>query len=411
MKRSNDRTGRGRGAPHSFVPPYPKRNGDEPVTKRAMTLTQWIQGTRPVRVMMHFTERGGSVMAGGMAYSALFSGFAALWVFFSVVALVFANSPELMDSLIEALDVVPGLIGDDGVIKPDQLTQLTVFGWTGAIALVGALWTAIGWIGGTRTAIRNIFDVPTATSRSFVLDKLLDLVFVLAIAVGLVVSVTVSVASTSLLRWLLSLIEVDSSVVSFFLGLAGLVLSFLVNLVIVACILTLLSGLRIPRRILLGGAGLGALGILVITQLGSLLIGGASRNPFLASFAVLIGVLIFANLVCTIILISASWVKVWMDDAGASPRLLTAAQAEKEATTAELRARRDRLAADRIELRDQLNRTPRFRRSRIRRRLEEVDREQRRLEREDLARRIGLDDEGGDPRADASGTRSRESGA
>nr|WP_276509239.1 YhjD/YihY/BrkB family envelope integrity protein [Pseudoclavibacter chungangensis] len=360
---------------------------------------------------MHFTERGGSVMAGGMAYSALFSGFAALWVFFSVVALVFANSPELMDSVIEALDVVPGLIGDDGVIKPDQLTQLTVFGWTGAIALVGALWTAIGWIGGTRTAIRNIFDVPTATSRSFVLDKLLDLVFVLAIAVGLVVSVTVSVASTSLLRWLLSLIEVDSSVVSFFLGLAGLVLSFLVNLVIVACILTLLSGLRIPRRILLGGAGLGALGILVITQLGSLLIGGASRNPFLASFAVLIGVLIFANLVCTIILISASWVKVWMDDAGASPRLLTAAQAEKEATTAELRARRDRLAADRIELRDQLNRTPRFRRSRIRRRLEEVDREQRRLEREDLARRIGLDDEGGDPRADASGTRSRESGA
>ncbi|KAB1659414.1 hypothetical protein F8O01_05620 [Pseudoclavibacter chungangensis] len=411
MKRPNDRTGRGRGAPHSFVPPYPKRNGDEPVTKRAMTLAQWIQGTRPVRVMMHFTERGGSVMAGGMAYSALFSGFAALWVFFSVVALVFANSPELMDSVIEALDVVPGLIGDDGVIKPDQLTQLTVFGWTGAIALVGALWTAIGWIGGTRTAIRNIFDVPTATSRSFVLDKLLDLVFVLAIAVGLVVSVTVSVASTSLLRWLLSLIEVDSSVVSFFLGLAGLVLSFLVNLVIVACILTLLSGLRIPRRILLGGAGLGALGILVITQLGSLLIGGASRNPFLASFAVLIGVLIFANLVCTIILISASWVKVWMDDAGASPRLLTAAQAEKEATTAELRARRDRLAADRIELRDQLNRTPRFRRSRIRRRLEEVDREQRRLEREDLARRIGLDDEGGDPRADASGTRSRESGA
>lgn len=356
-----------------------------------MTLVQWLQGTRPVRVVMHFTSHGGIVMAGGMAYSALFSGFAAIWVFFSVVAFVFARSPELMDSLITTVSgTVPGLIGEDGVIEPDQLTSVGVFGWTGAIALVGALWTAIGWIANTRTAIRTIFGVPTATQRNFVLDKVIDLAFVLAIAVGMIASVAVSIASTGLLDWLLGLIQIESSVVSFFLWLGGLVVTFLVNVLIVACILSVLSGLRIPRRILVGTSALGALGLVILTQLGSLLIGGATRNPFLASFAVLIGVLLFANFVCMLLLISASWAKVWMDDAGASPRFLTAEQAEVEAEQAEFEARRDRLAADRLRLRDELRRTPRFRRSRIRRDLAEVDREERAIHRRSIERRVGL---------------------
>ncbi|MBW8873294.1 MAG: hypothetical protein JF618_14440, partial [Leifsonia sp.] len=49
---------------------------------------------------------------------------------------------------------------------------------------------------------------------------------------------------------------------------------------------------------------------------GSALLGGATNNPLIASFAVLAGLLIFFNLVGQVILISASWIATGLEDAG-----------------------------------------------------------------------------------------------
>jgi membrane protein len=54
----------------------------------------------------------------------------------------------------------------------------------------------------------------------------------------------------------------------------------------------------------------------VLKVLGSLLLGGASSNPLIASFAVIVGLLIWFNLVCQVILVCAAWVVVSASDAG-----------------------------------------------------------------------------------------------
>jgi hypothetical protein len=61
---------------------------------------------------------------------------------------------------------------------------------------------------------------------------------------------------------------------------------------------------------------LGAVGLGVLKVAGSALLGGATRNPLIASFAVLAGLLIFFNFACQVILIAASWIAVGLEDAG-----------------------------------------------------------------------------------------------
>ena len=56
------------------------------------------------------------------------------------------------------------------------------------------------------------------------------------------------------------------------------------------------------------GAALGALAVAVMQLLGARLLTGASRNPMLAPFAAIIGVLIWFNLVAQVIMICAAFI-------------------------------------------------------------------------------------------------------
>ncbi len=77
-----------------------------------------------------------------------------------------------------------------------------------------------------------------------------------------------------------------------------------------------MSGIRIPFRMLAQGTIIGAVALGVLKALGSTLLGGATSNPLLAGFAVIIGLLIWFNLVCQVILIGAAWIAVSASDAG-----------------------------------------------------------------------------------------------
>ena len=71
----------------------------------------------------------------------------------------------------------------------------------------------------------------------------------------------------------------------------------------------------------------------------ALLIGGATRNPLLATFAVFVGLLLWFNLISRVLLLSASWIAVGMFDNGISPRIVTPEQEAAERRAAEHSAR------------------------------------------------------------------------
>jgi len=290
-------------------------------------VTTW----RPVRVFTHFGNSGGGILAGGMSYQAIFAIFAALWVGFSIAGLWLTSAPDLINALFDLINQsIPGLIGPQGVIDPRDLANAGVYGWTGAIALVGLLWTTLGWLSATSQAVRTIFRMPR-DATFFVLVKLRELGLGIIFGLALLVSALISLASTWALGAIFDWLGLSQN--SFwFTAVArgiGLLIVLAIDTATLAALFRVLSRIRIPFRRLLSGSLLGAVALGVLKVLGGALLGGAGRNPLLAAFAVIIGLLIWFNLVSTVTLLSAAWIAVGLEDAGLSPGAL---ETERAAT-------------------------------------------------------------------------------
>jgi membrane protein len=340
-------------------------------------LIAWVQQLKPVRVFMNYGANGGPLLASGMSYQAVFAIFAALWVVFSIFGLALASNPELQAALIQQINTsVPGLIGPNGAIQADALLSTPALGWTGAIALVGLVLTAVGFLGSTRAAIRLIFGLPGPKTNP-VLLKLKDFALAIVFAIILLISAALSIASTSALGFVFGLLGWDTS--STFGEIAarviGLIIVYVFDTIVLAGTYRVLSGVPIPLRELLPAAALGAAVMGVLKILGSSLLGGATSNPLLASFAVIIGILIWFNLICQVILIFASWIAVSMADDGLDARDLSPAEVKSEAMQTLAEAHHIVLVAQRQEIETELERARGLRRTNLRRALKRIDKQ------------------------------------
>jgi membrane protein len=313
--------------------PSAKPAPDKPKTGIAALIDKVVK-SRPVRTFIHYNEAGGPLLAAGMSYNAVFATFASLWLSFSVAGFVIAGSPELQDALFSAINsVVPGLIAEGGVIDPkDLLGSVGALSWTSAVAVVALLFTALGFLASMRDAIRRIFDLPADTMNP-VLQKLRDFGLALAFGVLIIVSAGLQIFTNAAIGAVFNILSIDnrSPFAVVVVTVIGNVLVFVVDFITVAAAFRILSAVRIPLRRLLVGAAIGAVGIDILKaafQLG--LIGGVGNNPLLAGFAVFIGLLIFFNFFCQVLLIAAAWIQVGMKGDGIDARSLSPQQAAAE---------------------------------------------------------------------------------
>jgi membrane protein len=311
---------------------------DEPAAPTKIgALIARVQQFKPVRVFTHYTLHRGALLAGGLSYQAIFAIFAAIWVAFSVAGLFLQSNVDLQQSLFRVLSSsVPGLIEDesgDGAIDPDVLLDTGALSWTGAIALGGLLFTALGWLASGRDAIRILFGLGPLPVNLF-LQKAKDLGLALAFGATVLVSAVLSLFSTAALSTVLGWMGIGSdSLFAIVVARAvGLVIVLAIDTLVLAAFFRFVAGIIIPRRRLLAGALIGGVALGILKALGSSLLGGASNNPLLASFAVIIGLLIWFNLICQVILLSATWIAVGMIDAGIPlDPVAEAARLEREA--------------------------------------------------------------------------------
>jgi membrane protein len=134
----------------------------------------------------------------------------------------------------------------------------------------------------------------------------------------MLLSAALSLFSTTALDTLLGWLNLthDSPFAIVLTRTVGLAIVLSLDIAILAVFYRVLSGIRIPFRLLAQGTLLAAIALSVIMGLGSLLLGGARSNPLLASFAVIIGLLIWFNLVSQVFLLGAAWISVSANDAG-----------------------------------------------------------------------------------------------
>ncbi|GAA1691876.1 hypothetical protein GCM10009792_09770 [Microcella alkalica] len=298
----------------------PTQEGEPSMVDRAKALIARVVRTRPVRVFQHYSGERGPILASGLAYSAIFSVFAALWVGFSIAGAIISEDLGLRTTVIRVLaDAVPGLIDTgfgDGAIDPNDLLDTAAFTWTGAFALIGLLATALGWLASARDAVRVLFDLPPAEGN-VVVQRLKDLVTAIGFGALLIVSAALTIVGTQATTLVLGALGLGETVIATILSrVVSLAVMFALDVVVLGALFRILAGLRIPIPQLRAGVLLGAALLGALKVLGSALLGGATSNPLLASFAVIIGLLIFFNLVCQVILVSAAWVAVTVRDAG-----------------------------------------------------------------------------------------------
>lgn len=292
-----------------------------PVSDRSLKTqaTGWLRRLRelkPVRVLQNYTKNNGPLLAAGLSFHSIFAAFAALWLSFSIGGLLLEAEPTLRNAVFDFINrAVPGLIdtGDGGVIKRSTLLEARVLSLSGAVALAGLLLTTLGWLASSRIAIRTIFRLDKPKSN-LVIRKLKDA----GLAVGFGLAVLVSAGLTIVGTQVIGLFRpyLTSDIAEFGARAIGLLVMFVFDAAVLASLFRVQAGVRIPFRRLIGGVLIGAAGLAVLKVLGSRLLVGAGNNPLLASFAVIIGLMIWFNLISQVILIAASWITVDAIDDG-----------------------------------------------------------------------------------------------
>ncbi|MFS0852412.1 YhjD/YihY/BrkB family envelope integrity protein [Microbacterium sp. 179-I 3D4 NHS] len=320
------------------------------IPRLVAAVIRWALIRKPVRAFLLYSERRGAMLADSITYRALFSVFAGVLLGFSVAALWLSGNPAAWNAIIDAVQsVVPGLIGEGGVIDPADLTQPASLSIAGIISIIALLGAALGAVGSLRTAVR----VVAGTAQSdilFIWVILRNLALAIGIGVSFVAAALVTVVGRIGIGWLSDLfgLPADSPATAWGVRIVSLLVVFAVDVLLIVAVFLLLSGVRPAARSLWTGALLGGAGLLVLQELSSLFVGGATSNPLLASFASLLALLIWLNLSAQVILIACAYIVTGEEEArdrvrarfGATTfpqRRVQRAQVDVEIATAELR--------------------------------------------------------------------------
>jgi membrane protein len=269
----------------------------------------WWETTRAGRAVSRFNAANGAVLSGGMAYAALFSLFAALAIGYTTFVRVLGADAGLRDAVLAQVDTwVPGLVdtGDGGVLSPSDLVLSPGLSWTSIVAAVVLLWSATGFMGALRTSVRAMFG-ETESAGNPLTDRLRQLLGFVLLGVGVLVTAAASVAVAAAVPWLLERVGLSEGA-GWAVRAVGLLLAVLLDAAVVAAVIRWVGGVRPPRRDLL----LGSLGVGIVAGglrlLGTEVIATtAARNALLASFAVVVTLLILVNLLARVLLLAGAW--------------------------------------------------------------------------------------------------------
>lgn len=267
--------------------------------EKAMGLLSRARATRVARALTHFGARGGSVMSGGIAYAAVFSLFSALAIAFTVGLAVLGRNLELREAFLEQLaGWLPGLVGEGGLLEPEDVRLTVGPGIAGLVAAAVLIWSSSAFMGALGAGLRAMVDESTPRGRS-IPPLVRTWAGFLGLGIALIVSTVASVAVT----------QAASFAGELAVRVGGALVSFLVDSAMFAFVLIVVAGIRPPRRDLLVGSTLAALAFGLVRYLGvGVVASSAGSNALLAPFAVLATLLVWINLLARITLLVTAWV-------------------------------------------------------------------------------------------------------
>ena len=287
-----------------------------------------------VRMVQHYSAVKGNLQAGAVTYFGFLSFFPILALAFFVVGYVSKVYPKAQDTLETALT---GLFSG---IELDLAGFEESAGVAGIIGLVGVLYAGLGWLSAMREALIVMFEEPAREQPNFVVGKLRDLVTLVLIGVTLLVSVAVtglvSGFATDVLAWL----ELDEELKPV-VTLLTVALGLLANVLLFFIMFELLARPNAPRRAVVSGAVLGALGFELIKRLSFLLLASTKDSEAFQMFGIALILVVWIYYFSRVVMYAAAWAQTAPETRAKLERAALEADrseyAMKELTQVELR--------------------------------------------------------------------------
>lgn len=259
-----------------------------------------------VRMQQHYGAVKASQQAGAVTYFAFLSFFPVLALAFFVVGYVSEIYPAANQNLIDAINsVLPDLVGpgDDQIALDDVRT---FSGLAGLIGLAGVLYAGLGWVSALREGLLVVFDTPLGQQPSFVKGKLRDLLVLVVVGLVLLVSVAVAGFVAAFSSTLLDLIGLGSEL-AWLVRVLAVVLGLVANALLFFALFRLLAAPEAPRRSLVSGAVLGALGFEALKQVSGLLLASTKSQPAFQAFGIALILVVWINYFSRLVMYAAAW--------------------------------------------------------------------------------------------------------
>jgi membrane protein len=267
--------------------------------------TPWLDHS--VRAYDRNSEAQGGQLAAAVTYFGFLSFFPLLALAFAIVGYISAVFPDAQQAVTDAIeDAFPSLIGTgEGRIDIQDIIDAKV--GAGIFGLLGLAYAGLGWLDALRVSLRRVFGTDDV-AIGLVRKKTVDAAVMVMLGLSLMLSLVVSSVATAATTYSLDLVDLDKSVTATVtLKILSVALALLVNVVIFAILLSRLSGAQLTWRRVRSGALLGAVGFEVLKLLGTFLIGRTTANPLYATFGVIVGLLVWINLVSRLTIFAGAW--------------------------------------------------------------------------------------------------------
>ena len=293
-----------------FSPSFREVRTQAGIVDKAKIFGLWVQRTRIVRSLMRYSNGRGALLAGGIAYSAIFSLAAALTIAVTVFLGLLGRSPHLQDAIFSSLaTTLPGVLewkGSSGILNPSDLVLSNSFSITGIVAVVVLLFSATSVMRAMKSSIRAMFGIDQVP-YGVAMEKLRDLLGFAAIAVGVGATGVLTLAHTVIGTQIFSALGVESAFASAMIRIGSFLISATIDGLILWVLIRFVALVRVPRVDLIWGLAIFGLISTLIRSLGTTVV-GAVDNPLLASFAAIATLLLWINLLSRVMLICCSFI-------------------------------------------------------------------------------------------------------
>src|SRR4051812_38899561 len=172
---------------------------------RQRAMHAWLD--HAVRAWTTLSERNGNSYAAAITYFSFLALFPLILLAVAITGFVLQAHPAAQQSLFDHITQdVPGTFGK--TLHDSIKTAIKARTSVGIVGLVGVLITGLGWIGNLRTAIDGVWGC-TPAKRNFFAAKWQNLLILIGLGLGMLVSLGLTVLGTALTGRILSGLDLN----------------------------------------------------------------------------------------------------------------------------------------------------------------------------------------------------------